>query len=152
MRPPFLLPIEGFRYLPPARAPGYGRPVRKPGGFLAIAATAATMAAMSAGAWPPAPAAAAPRGPQDVSGPAIYGFGTNQLGELGNGTTTATPSVSPVPAGGPPGTVTQLGTGLKSAGALLADGTLWTWGDNYYHQLGYGTANPWSPPHIKSPA
>jgi alpha-tubulin suppressor-like RCC1 family protein len=38
--------------------------------------------------------------------------------------------------------VTKLATGLRSAGALLADGTLWTWGDNYYHQLGYGTANP----------
>ena len=113
--------------------------MRKPGGFLAIAAT---VAAMTASAWLPTRALAAPQGLQVLPGPAIYGFGTNQLGEMGNGGTTATPSLSPVPANGPPGTLTQLATGLRSAGALLADGTLWTWGQNYYHQLGYSSGDP----------
>jgi hypothetical protein len=92
--------------------------VRKPGGFptivaaaVTVVAAAVTVAAMSAGTWPPAPAAAVPRGPQSVSGLAVYGFGTNQLGELGNGTTTATTSLSPVPATGPPGTVAQTEAG-----------------------------------------
>jgi alpha-tubulin suppressor-like RCC1 family protein len=88
-----------------------------------------------------APAAAAPNGLAAVSGPALYGFGTNQLGELGNGTTTSTPSLSPVAASGPPGTIRQLATGLHSAGAVLTNGTVWTWGQNYYHQLGYNTSN-----------
>ena len=35
--------------------------------------------------------------------PVLYGFGTNQFGELGNGTTSADRSLSPTPAAGPPG-------------------------------------------------
>ena len=42
-------------------------------------------------------------------------------------------------ASGPPGTVSQLSTGLRSSGALMADGTVWTWGNNHYNQLGYDT-------------
>jgi hypothetical protein len=60
-----------------------------------------------------APAAAAPQVLLPVSGPVIYGFGTNQNGVLGNGTTTASPSQSPVAATGPPG---------KVRGGLLLDG------------------------------
>jgi alpha-tubulin suppressor-like RCC1 family protein len=86
-----------------------------------------------------APAAAAPDRLSAVSSSPIYGFGTNQYGELGNGTTTATPSLLPARASGPPGTVRQLSTGLRSSGALMADGTVWTWGQNYYNQLGYDT-------------
>jgi alpha-tubulin suppressor-like RCC1 family protein len=71
--------------------------------------------------------------------PVLYGFGTNQYGVLGNGTTTTTRSLSPTPAIGPPGTVRQLATGLRSSAALLTDGSLWTWGDDSYGQLGYGT-------------
>jgi alpha-tubulin suppressor-like RCC1 family protein len=69
--------------------------------------------------------------------PVLYGFGTNQFGELGNGTTSATPSQSPTPAAGLPGTIRQLATGLRSSGALLTDGSLWTWGDDSLGQLGY---------------
>src|SRR5215470_12161619 len=47
--------------------------------------------------------------------PVLYGFGSNQAGELGNGTTTA--SLSPTPVTGLPGTVRQLATGLQSAAA-----------------------------------
>jgi alpha-tubulin suppressor-like RCC1 family protein len=82
--------------------------------------------------WPAAPARAAPV-------PVLYGFGTNQFGELGNGTTSATPSLSPTPAAALPGTIVQLATGLRSSAALLADGSLWTWGQDNEGQLGYGT-------------
>jgi hypothetical protein len=105
----------------------------------AILVTAGVAAVSSAGLA--APAAAAPLALQAVSGPALYGFGTNQLGELGNGTTSSTPSLSPVRASGPPGVIKQLTTGFHSAGALLTDGTVWTWGQNYYHQLGYNSAD-----------
>jgi len=71
--------------------------------------------------------------------PVLYGFGTNQFGELGNGTTSATPSLSPTPAAALPGTIVQLATGLRSSAALLADGSLWTWGQDNVGQLGYGT-------------
>jgi hypothetical protein len=37
--------------------------------------------------------------------PVLYGFGTNQFGELGNGTTSAERSLSPTPAAGLPGTI-----------------------------------------------
>ena len=70
--------------------------------------------------------------------PVVYGFGSNQAGELGNGTTTA--SLSPTPVTGLPGTVRQLATGLQSAAAVMSDGSLWTWGSNYYHQLGYSSS------------
>jgi len=113
--------------------------VRRSGSLQAILVIAGAAAVSSAGLA--APAAAAPRAPQAVSGPALYGFGTNQLGELGNGTQSSGPSLSPVRASGPPGTIKQLTTGFHSAGALLTDGTVWTWGQNYYHQLGYNSAN-----------
>jgi alpha-tubulin suppressor-like RCC1 family protein len=86
------------------------------------------------------PAAAAPNALQAVNGSGLYGFGTDQHGVLGNGTTSATPSLSPVPASGPPGTVRQIATGLWSAAALQTDGTVWTWGDNGGHELGYNTS------------
>jgi alpha-tubulin suppressor-like RCC1 family protein len=83
--------------------------------------------------WPAAPAqAAAPI-------PVLYGFGTNQFGELGNGTTSPDRSLSPAPATGPPGTIAQLATGLRSSAALLTDGSLWTWGQDNDGQLGYST-------------
>ncbi len=87
-----------------------------------------------ASVWPAAPARAA------APVPVLYGFGTNQHGVLGNGTTSVTPSLSPTPAAGPPGTIRQLATGLRSSAALLTDGSLWTWGDDSYGQLGYGTS------------
>jgi len=83
--------------------------------------------------WLAAPARAA------APVPVLYGFGTNQYGELGNGTTSATPSLSPTAAAGLPGTIRQLATGLRSSAALLTDGSLWTWGDDNLGQLGYGT-------------
>jgi hypothetical protein len=59
-----------------------------------------------ASVWPAAPARAA------TPVPVLYGFGTNQFGVLGNGTTSTTPSLSPTPAAGLPGTI-QVATAPK---------------------------------------
>jgi alpha-tubulin suppressor-like RCC1 family protein len=76
--------------------------------------------------------------PAAASTPGVYGFGSNTFGELGNGTTTASPS--PVAVLGLPGTVRQVAAGYGTSAALLADGTVWTWGNNGSGQLGYSTA------------
>jgi Regulator of chromosome condensation (RCC1) repeat len=98
-------------------------------GIKAILATVGVLTLASVGQAMPAAAALTPT---------LYGFGSNQWGELGNGTTTA--SLSPTPVAGLPSTVRQLATGLESAAAVMSDGSLWTWGSNYYHQLGYGSS------------
>jgi alpha-tubulin suppressor-like RCC1 family protein len=111
--------------------------VRRSGSFPAILVIAGAMALASA-VTPAAPAVAAPHRLSAVPSSPIYGYGTNQFGELGNGTATSAPSVWPTRASGPPGTVSQLSAGWHTSGALMADGTVWTWGENYHNQwLGY---------------
>jgi alpha-tubulin suppressor-like RCC1 family protein len=105
-------------------------------GTRALLAAAGVMLMLSAGLAEPA--RAAPGAPQAGSGPALYGFGSNQSGELGNGTTAA--SLSPVAVGGLPGAVRQISTGLRASAAVMSDGSLWTWGNDYYGQLGYSSA------------
>jgi alpha-tubulin suppressor-like RCC1 family protein len=68
----------------------------------------------------------------------VYAWGNNQNGQLGDGTTTA--RWSPVRVAPPTGhTWTQVAGGFGSAAALCSDGSLYTWGNNYYGQLGDGT-------------
>jgi len=71
-----------------------------------------------------------------VSASGLYDFGSNAYGELGDGTTTA--STSPVLLRALPSPVIQVAAGYKTSAALLANGTVWTWGENYYGWLGYG--------------
>src|SRR5690348_11529845 len=61
--------------------------------------------------------------PAAASTAGVYGFGINTSGELGNGTTTASPL--PVAVLGLPGTVRQVAAGFGASAALLADGTVW---------------------------
>lgn len=75
--------------------------------------------------------------PAAASTVGVYGFGNNTFGELGNGTTTA--SSVPAAVGGLPGAVKQLAAGYGASAALLANGTVWTWGNNASGQLGYST-------------
>lgn len=105
--------------------------------FRAIAAIVGVLTLAVMGQAVPAGAAQQARQALAVlpSGPVPYGYGSNIDGELGNGTTTDSPS--PTPVAGLPGTVRQLATGLESSAALLTDGSLWTWGNDYYGQLGY---------------
>jgi alpha-tubulin suppressor-like RCC1 family protein len=108
---------------------------------ITLAAVAAAAAAGTA-----APAGAAPAAGQTVlpSLPALFGWGWNTDGEVGDGTTA--PRATPVPVLGLPSvhglqvTVKQVvtGNGLSSA-VLLGDGTVYTWGENFFGELGDGT-------------
>ena len=66
----------------------------------------------------------------------VWAWGDNGLGELGNGTTTA--SSTPVEITSLTG-VTAIAAGYFYSLALKSDGTVWAWGYNVYGQLGNGT-------------
>lgn len=67
----------------------------------------------------------------------VVTWGSNQMGQLGIGTTGGT-RTSPVVVPGLSG-VQMVSTGHYHALALLADGSVWTWGYNATGQLGDGT-------------
>src|SRR5207302_5686964 len=72
----------------------------------------------------------------------VWASGANFVGELGDGTTTESPT--PVQVRGPGGTgfltgVTKVAVGAFHSLALKADGTLWAWGSNGSGSLGNGT-------------
>lgn len=67
---------------------------------------------------------------------AVWTWGGNSTGQLGDGTTTSNPVPAPV-AG--LGTAVAAVAGMDFTLALLADGTVMSWGGNAYGQLGNGT-------------
>jgi len=87
----------------------------------------------------------------DVNG-FVYTWGYNSLGQLGNGT--YDPCTVPVRVVGPDlnhngihepnegylGNIVAISAGFWHCLAIDADGTIWTWGCNYYGQLGLGDA------------
>jgi alpha-tubulin suppressor-like RCC1 family protein len=70
----------------------------------------------------------------------VWAWGDNSYGQLGNGTLIS--SVTPLKVA-LPGKAVQVGAGGSVFGshsvALLADGSVWTWGANAYGQVGDGT-------------
>lgn len=77
----------------------------------------------------------------------VWAWGDNNYGQLGNGSNTA--SATPVqavakwPAGVKIGSTTA--GGFHSA-AVATDGTVWSWGDNIFGQLGDGTSSAQAAP------
>jgi alpha-tubulin suppressor-like RCC1 family protein len=69
----------------------------------------------------------------------VYGCGSGDAGELGNGSTTSTSTPSPV-TGLPGGvSVAALTSSWEGSGALLTNGSYYDWGYNAAGQLGDGT-------------
>jgi len=71
------------------------------------------------------------------AGGALYCWGDNTSGQLGNNSTTS--SLVPMPVMGLGSKVTAVSLGLLSGCALLGDGTVECWGDNAAGELGDGT-------------
>jgi alpha-tubulin suppressor-like RCC1 family protein len=74
----------------------------------------------------------------------VWDWGLNSAGELGNGTTNN--SAVPVQVVGPGGigyltSITAIMGGELHNFALKSDGTVWSWGMNFFGQLGDGSTN-----------
>jgi hypothetical protein len=67
----------------------------------------------------------------------VWTWGNNDYGQLGDGTTTA--RRTPVQVSGLTGVTAIAGGEGHNTIALKGDGTVWTWGANWYGQLGDGT-------------
>jgi len=82
----------------------------------------------------------------------VWAIGDNQYGDLGNNSTT--PSTTPVQAAGLTGiTIKAVAAGYYHTLAAKTDGTLWSWGYNFYSQLGNGaTANRSAPAQVGTSA
>gem|GEM_PF-2365762 len=70
---------------------------------------------------------------------AVYAWGQNVLGQLGNGTYVGTVTTPAQVTGFSGRTVVAISCGASHALALTADGAVYTWGYNYDGQLGNGT-------------
>lgn len=66
----------------------------------------------------------------------LWGWGKNQTGQLGNGTSSN--ALSPIQIGKDTNWAI-ISTGSSHSVALKSDGTVWSWGSNAYGQLGDGT-------------
>ena len=73
----------------------------------------------------------------------VFGWGRNDAGELGNGTTVE--SDSPVQVPGISGALAVSG-GDDHTLVVLSDGTMMSWGDGYSGELGDGVGNPTTTP------
>jgi hypothetical protein len=68
----------------------------------------------------------------------IWGWGLNSQGQLGNGSQGSNPQPTPTQVSGITNAI-SVAAGNSHGLALLSDGTMVSWGDNSYAQLGDGT-------------
>ena len=74
----------------------------------------------------------------------LWTWGLNDLGQLGDGTTSL--RTSPITTAGGGTNWKQVACGYKHVAAIKTDGTLWSWGRNSSGQLGNGTTTSSSSP------
>jgi alpha-tubulin suppressor-like RCC1 family protein len=67
----------------------------------------------------------------------VWAWGNNSYRQLGDGTSQN--SFAPVRVRGLPAGIVQVAAGLNHAAAVASDGSVWTWGDNGFGELGYAT-------------
>jgi alpha-tubulin suppressor-like RCC1 family protein/predicted transcriptional regulator len=75
----------------------------------------------------------------------VWAWGKNDMGQLGDGTTTYTQTLPTLAAGEPIpvmvkglNSVKSIAAGEGFSMALREDGTVWTWGENWHYELGDG--------------
>jgi alpha-tubulin suppressor-like RCC1 family protein len=73
----------------------------------------------------------------------VAAWGSNSVGQLGNGTTTDTSTPVQV---SDLSRATTIASGWAHSLALRTDGTVWAWGDNAYGELGNTTTTNTSTP------
>jgi alpha-tubulin suppressor-like RCC1 family protein len=81
---------------------------------------------------------------QWVKAPALWGWGYNLAGNLGDNTNTA--SASPVQTFTASTNWRNINAGRSQSAAIKSDGTLWLWGDGAYGALGNNSTIPRSSP------
>lgn len=69
-------------------------------------------------------------------GGVVYSWGANEMGQLGNGTTTKDPVPTPVPGLGP---AKSIAASTRAGFAVMEDGTVKAWGRNLDGELGVGS-------------
>jgi alpha-tubulin suppressor-like RCC1 family protein len=67
----------------------------------------------------------------------VWAWGNNSYGQLGDGTDQN--SFAPVRVRGLPAGIVQVTAGANHAAAVDSDGSVWTWGDDSFGELGYAT-------------
>ena len=76
----------------------------------------------------------------------IWSFGNNSSGQLGTGNTTSSQVPVTIATSALNGDALQVDSGTSHTLALKGDGTVWSWGNNQYGQLGNGTTTSNSTP------